>query len=351
MDAINIVWFGNGTASHAWRIGGIARHMNIETPHAVYVTDWTKWNKKLTEGTNIVISELLTSPEMVDDCHAQGAKVIWEADDAFLDTYGKEERKNLTTVVGEFKEKTIETIAKCDALTVTNEELKANYARFTDKPIYVLPNYIDFGWYGHGKLNIERTTDEIRIGWFGSQGHLEDLQMIIPALKEILEKYQNTKFIYAGFGGMSSNRLVTEAGWGEDVFKKLPRDRREYVMGVREDHWPMKHRTLDLDIGISPLIDDAFNRCKTPIKWMEYSILSTPSVCSPVLYEDVIEHGKTGFIAHNVADWVKYLSLLIEDSEKRKEVGAKARKAVEENYDLDNHWEKWENVYKKVLNA
>jgi len=347
---INIVFFGNGTASHAWRINGIAKWLNEETPHACYVTNWTSWNNSLPEGTDIVILELLTSPEMVDKCHELGAKVIYEADDAFLDTYGKE-RKNLDHVDENHKQKTIETISKCDAMIVTNQVLKDNFARFVDIPIYVIPNYVDLNWYGEGKINIERTTDEVRIGWFGSRGHLEDLDMIVPAINQVLEKYKNAKFVYCGFGGMSSDRMVTEVGWGEDIFKDIPRDRREFAVGVREDIWPMKHRALDLDIGIAPLVDDYFNTCKTPIKWMEYAALGTPSVCSPTLYEGVVENEVTGFIAHDIGEWVRYLSFLVEDVNLRKSVGAAARETVYNLHNLQNHREEWVDVFKKVLDG
>jgi glycosyltransferase involved in cell wall biosynthesis len=343
----NILFFHNGTASHKWRIGGVAERANRETEHAIYVTSHMNWNKSIVDA-DLVIIEMLASPDIVETCHQQGAKVIYEADDAFIDSYGNE-RKNLQKLTDSHRKTVIDVINKVDALTVTNETLKKNYSRFTDKPIYVLPNYIDLEWYGTDKLNIERTTDEIRIGWFGSHGHLEDLQMVIPALNEVLDKYKNTKLIYCGFGGMSSNSLATEAGWGEDVFKDIPRERREFYPGVREDFWPMKHRFLDLDIGIAPLVDDYFNACKTPIKWMEYGVLKTPSVCSPLLYKDVITHGDDGLIARNHKEWVNLLSDLIEDKEFRKEMGDRAFTTVTTKHNLDNHWSDFLDVYNKVL--
>ena len=345
---INAVFFGNGTASHCWRIDGIAERMNRETPHAIYVTEHKKWNNSLPEGCNLVIMEMLGSPPMVDKIHELGAKVIWEADDAMIDSYGKE-RRNLQQLNEEGKNWTKDTLKKVDAITVTNQRLKENYARFTDKPIYVLPNYIDYDWYGKDNLMFQRTTDEIRIGWFGSQGHLEDLKMVIPALKIILEKYPNVKLVYCGFGGMSSERKLTEVGWGEDVFRDLPRDRREFYIGVREDGWPMKHRTLDLDIGICPLIDDEFNWNKTPIKWMEFGTLGTPSVCSPTLYKDFVTDKKDGFIAHDIDEWVEYLSMLIEDVELRKTIGKNAQMRIHNEFDLDDRWEDFLEVYNKVV--
>lgn len=345
---INAVFFTNETASPKWRINGIADRANQQTPHGIYVIPWRAWNNRLPEGTNLVIMELLTSEGMVEKCHELGAKVIWEADDALLDTYGKE-RKNLMHLGEGHREATIKTLQTVDAITVTNERLKENYARFTDKPIYILPNYIDFNWYGTEDLNIERNSDEVRIGWFGSKGHLEDLEMITPALNEVLEKYPQAKFVYCGFGGMSSDKKMTRIGWGEDVFKDIPRDRREFHIGIKEEFWPMKHRFLDFDIGIAPLVEDEFNWNKTPIKWMEYGILGTPSVCSPTLYGDYIEHKKDGFIATDHEDWVTYLSQLVEDAKLRKRIGAAAKAKMQNEYNLDNHWQEWLEVYTQTV--
>lgn len=346
-EGLKILAFNNGTASERFRLLGQADRINEFTEHQMYVTSYKNWNND-TLGADIVIVEMMTAPEAIDIMHDQGAVVIYEADDAAIDTYGKE-RKNLQHMGENWKNRAIDTIKKCDALTVTNKTLKDNHARFTKAPIYVLPNYIDFDWYGREKkLGVERNTDEIRIGWFGSRGHLEDLKMVTPALKRILEKYDNVKFVYCGFGGMSSDRLMTEIGWGEDAFKDLPRDRREFIIPVPPEYWTYKHRAMDFDIGIAPLIDDWFNACKTPIKWMEYAITGVPSVVSPLLYKDVAEHGKTAYIAKTEDEWFEYLSDLIENPDVRKEMGERARHRVLKKHDLDKHWGDWAEVYEEI---
>ena len=344
---LSILAFTNNTASTYWRFNGIADRINKRTPHAMFVTPFASWNGE-TEGADLVVLEQLTGVEVVNICHRKGAKVIFEADDAMLDSYGQE-RKNLQRVIGQFKSNAIETIKLCDALTVTSDVLKKNYERFTKKPIYVLPNYLDLDWYGDEPLHIQRTTDEIRLGWFGSKGHFEDLREIMPVLKKLIDKYPNLRLVYCGYGGFSSDRLMTEVGWGEDVFKEIPRERREYYLAVPPDYWPIKHKLLDLDIGIAPLKDDYFNTCKTNIKYLEYSILRTPTVCSNVLYGEVVKHGETGFLAKTPDEWEKYLSMLIEDSKLRKTIGKAAQHYVKKKWDVELHWEKWLNAYKEVL--
>lgn len=345
---MNAIFFHNHSACPKWRIEGVASRTNRQTEHSIYVTGAKSWNGDILDA-DLVIFELVRSPKVVETAKEQGAKVIYEADDALIDTYGTE-RKNLMQLNDEERENTIKTIQSCDAMTVTNQLLKDNYARFFDGPIYILPNYVDFERYPKDPLKIEKNIDEIRIGWFGSRGHLEDFKLIIPAMKVLMKKYPNLKFVYNGFGGMSSDRRITEIGWGEDVFKELPREQREFYIGVSGDEWPMKLQCMGYDIGIAPLVDDYFNNCKTPIKWMEYSVVEVPSVCSPPLYKEVVDHGKTGFIADSTEEWLEYLTLLIENVKLRKKIGKAAKADVIANHNLDDHWKEWLNVYSEVLN-
>lgn len=354
--SLNILCFTNDTTSHKWRFEGIARHFNENTPHAMYLTSHKSWNGK-TMGADIVILQMLTSPAMVQACKDQGAIVVFEADDAYLDTYTRQDRKNLQHLHEEWKAAAIETVKQCDAVTVTNRYLKENFARYTDKPIYILPNYVDFEWYGkESRLPIRRATEEIRIGWFGSKGHYEDLRMVVNAIKRVIEKYPTTKFVYMGYGGMSSDKKSTEVGWGEDVFHEIPRGRREFYRGVDADYWPTKHRMIDLDIGLAPLVDDFFNHCKSHIKWMEYALTGVPAVVSPTVYAEhpeteglsVVEHGKTAFVATTEDEWFEYICKLVEDVELRKQMAEAAKEEVMKSWDLEDHLTRFEKVYKQI---
>lgn len=357
-QSLKILAFTNGTASHKWRLTSIADRINKFSPHQMLVADFSAWNENI-HSADIVILEMLTAPKMVEFCQKQGAKVIFEADDAFIDTYTEKERKNLQQMGENWRDNAIKTIEMCDALTVTNHYLKENFERYTDKPIHILPNYMDLNWYGRDDLKIVRNTDEVRIGWFGSKGHFEDMRMIVHAIKRVLDTFPQAKFVYCGFGGMSSDRLVTEVGWGEDVFKEIDRSRREFVIAVPEDMWPMKHRVLDFDIGIAPLIDDKFNHCKTQIKWMEYAMLGTPCVVSPTVYAEhpvdkdksTVEHGVTAFVANTEDEWVEYLSRLVRGKGLRQTMGQKAKQEVLKNWELDSQWQQWVEVYQSVIDS
>jgi hypothetical protein len=74
------------------------------------------------------------------------------------------------------------------------------------------------------------------------------------------------------------------------------------------DYWPSKSKSLGLDIGIAPLIDDVFNTGKSAIKYFEYSSNLVPGVYSDtVVYHDTVQHGITGLLAKTQDEWLGYL--------------------------------------------
>jgi glycosyltransferase involved in cell wall biosynthesis len=52
-------------------------------------------------------------------------------------------------------------------------------------------------------------------------------------------------------------------------------------------------------------------------------------------YEKSIEHGVTGFLAKEESDWVKYISLLVENKELREKIVKAAQKEILEKYNIE----------------
>ena len=70
---------------------------------------------------------------------------------------------------------------------------------------------------------------------------------------------------------------------------------REYPSWLAERPW---------NVGIAPLVDSAFTRSKSHIKWMEYSMYEIPTIASrvypyfmDVAGRDTIRDGETGIIS------------------------------------------------------
>jgi glycosyltransferase involved in cell wall biosynthesis len=341
---MNILSFTNETGSKHWRLQSIANYVNANTQHEWAVVPSSMWNGDIL-GADIVIAQMWRNPEGVETAKKQGAKVIYEADDIIIGVGGKD-RKELMDLSKEATNQTIETIKACDLVTVTTESLAKHYRQFHNN-VVVLPNYMDFNWWGKAWKS-EKNTDEIRIGWAGSRSHREDLLLLVPVMKKILKKYPQTKFIYCGYGGMSSSSMSTAVGWGKDLFEELPRDRREFFIGVPLDYWAVKSKTLGLDIALAPLLDDEFNSGKSNIKWQEYSCNLTPGIYSDTVVYSNVKDGITGLKAKTEKDWMEAIEFYINHPKNAMKIAQNAFEDVLENWDLEKHYMDWIKTYGSI---
>lgn len=221
-------------------------------------------------------------------------------------------------------------IRLADHLVVATEEIKESI-KDVNPYITVIPNAIDPSiWNFKNKL---KKDGKIRIGWMSSGSHFSDLPIIRPVMDEIMAKYPNVEFHFAGmtWDEHKEGRFFHHVG------------RSGYM------DFPKWYASLGIDISVAPLKDTNFNRCKSNIKWMEAAMLEIPTVASDVAPYRCIKHGKTGFLASNKEQWVKYLSLLVENEEKRREIGKTAKQDVLDNWHIDKFLPEYEKLFKKLL--
>lgn len=229
-------------------------------------------------------------------------------------------------------------ISSVDMITTTTEIL-ADVFRQYNPNVRVLPNCVDLDRWN--KLPLIREKDEIRIFWAGGQSHWEDFLIVREPLKEIFAKYKNAKMVIMG--------------WVPPGFVEMyGADRVEFHDWVETISYPYKMQTMDVDFGIIPLRDTEFNKCKSPIKWIEMSALQIPSVTSFISpYREMmgLSNSDNGvFIEDNDPEsWVKGISFMIENVKARKEMGLVARRVVEENFDINTQYHQWVNAYEELL--
>lgn len=223
-------------------------------------------------------------------------------------------------------------IQSADHIICSTEYIKDVVKEINPK-ITVIPNSIDPAIWKVKKK--KRNDGKIRIGWFGSSSHVADIDILESFMGDILKKYPEVEFHLAGFS-------FDEHKDKEDrVFHYPP------TKGYED--YPQFVADKDLDIALAPLHDTQFNRCKSNIKWLEHSMLETPMVLSDVTpYKECVKNYKTGYLAKNKSQWVKYLSWLIENEEKRKEIGKAAKEAVLKDWTIDKQLPKYEKLLKKL---
>lgn len=136
-----------------------------------------------------------------------------------------------------------------------------------DKPIHVAPNCID--WETWKWVESDKKHKEYRIGYVGAGAHDEDLLIAYRAMLPVLEKDKNCRFV------------IRYGGYKPKFLKDHPQI--EYKQADAPiSKYPQMLYDLKLDLALAPLRDTEFNRCKTNLKWIEWSSMGVPVVASNV---------------------------------------------------------------------
>lgn len=221
---------------------------------------------------------------------------------------------------------------KADLVTVTTPILQAALLPINKNTI-VLPNVIDTSMY----MKVEMVKKNIRILWQGGSSHYEDLYMVSDAMVRILKKYPNVTFVY--FGDIRFQGL----------FKDAPQNQIEYYPWVGHKVYPYALTLLNCDIGLCPIVDNQFNRRKSSIKWMEYSMVGIATIASNLPpYNVDIKHEITGLLVKD-DEWFKAIKELITTSKARTLLAQNAYDEVLRNHNADTKAYLWKEAYEKLL--
>jgi len=99
------------------------------------------------------------------------------------------------------------------------------------------------------------------------------------------------------------------------------------------------------DIGTAPLLDTRFNRCKSDLKVLEYSMAGVPFVASKVApYEAAVAAGAGGLLARNESDWRRQLARLLDSRDLREEL-AESGRAWASTRTIEGNIHRWVRAY------
>lgn len=220
-----------------------------------------------------------------------------------------------------------------DSLIVSTKPLKDYFQKFIkdtfneDKDIYIYPNYNDVNDWNY-KHPI-KDPHKVVIGWAGSITHDADLLMIMPALGKVADKYDNVHVELLG-GIMQGNIAYLTQSW-----TKKAKDKLKILFGVPAwNLYPELMMSLKWDIGLAPLIDDEFNRGKSHIKWMEYTMCGIPTIASDVYpYTKNVKHA----LLAKPDEWEEKMSFLVENKKERENLAKDSYEYIKKKLQWDQN--------------
>jgi glycosyltransferase involved in cell wall biosynthesis len=254
----------------------------------------------------VVIQKRLYPVLSVRSAGLTGCRIIYDFDDAVW-TSPRGDRNWLTR---ERVESRFRCVVKCAFTVIAGNSYLASHVKKLGGTPVVIPTCIDTEYYH--PVTSKLSSSEIRIGWIGSSPNHDYLRRLEGVFAELRKRH--------------AFRLVVVSD-------------SEYRSKTVETEWYRwtSDTELDLihsfDIGIMPLEYDAWTLGKCAFKALLYMACGIPSVSSNVgMNAEVVTHGENGFLAATDEDWIEYLTILIEDTERRAVFGRTGRELVEKHY-------------------
>lgn len=218
---------------------------------------------------------------------------------------------------------------RATAIAVGNRHLGDWFSKYNDC-IEVIPTAIDIDRY---KPPAEpKDNPFFTIGWIGTSGNLIYLYGIENIIFNFLEKYKKSKLLVVSdkkpkFDKISSERFVFKR-WSEI-------DENSYL--------------CEMDVGLMPLDNTEWARCKCSFKMLQYMACGIPAVVSPIgMNVDVLSQGECGIGAQVQEDWFNALEYLILNRETAQYMGSIGRKIIESKYSTDVVSLQYANLFKAI---
>ncbi len=185
--------------------------------------------------------------------------------------------------------------------------------------LLVMANGIDERLWLAGTPPVAPREGPVRVLFMGTMTHDADFALVEPALTRLKAVFGD--FVSIDVLGISSKRdmpaWVNRVGLPVHATASYP----GFVNWITQQHW---------DIGIAPLADTPFNRCKSALKALDYAAMGLPILASDsAVYRGSLADGQAGWLLPDDADaWFVALAQLIRDATMRRRLAARARDAA-----------------------
>lgn len=264
---------------------------------------------------DVVVVQSPTHPgwlEQIERLHAAGTRVLCDLDyDLHAFPQPPEALAGLEALV-----------RASDGVICATERIAERYAG-VHACVHVCESGLDLAEYTHSRPQ----HDTVNVGWAGRSLAFEELRAWLAQVLNVMRARAVVNFISIG-------EPAAEAAADAGV---VAPERCLAIPQMLPEQYPAA-LTL-FDIAFDPMGRAPWRRARSPLRWLEASARGIPFIGDRRVHP--FEHGRTGFHAGTPESLARTLLTLIDDPEARDEVGAAARKRVEERYAmpvLANRW-------------
>lgn len=280
---------------------------------------------------------------LVHEFHRKGKKVIYDVDDWLrgMPPYWPAYDAYWERGTGKPTENLLyhERLARAaDMVTCTTAPLAEKMLAY-NAVVRVVPNCIMWGDWDT-VIPMQRSGIRPVVGWFGLPYYWESwAHMADPVERAVEDTGADLAILgYPEVAYMLSDRTLSHT-WVEP-------------MTTMRDFGKMRRMIATFDVGIAWVADTPFNRCKSPLRALQYGAAGVPVVASGAAYSEVLSDdypGQFGKLAatpdelyHAIVDTVRHAAgtgPMVE----------KWRNHVFEHHSYETQWSNWYNVIVEVL--
>lgn len=206
--------------------------------------------------------------------------------------------------------------------------------------VRVCPNLMDASLY-----TVEDRQEPCRVLWTGSCHHYMDLEVIAPALEQIVQELDVTLVF---FGDMPKSMVDWTPRLGTDFATFAPASRFYPKIAYRpggplEAYAPVLS-AMAADIALCPLVDDGFNSSKSANKAIECALTGAAIIATDL----PPYHNLPGVTLVPVdGDWYSAIKKLVLDVQSRTRLGLQTRLAAQNDWTWQKSWKK--NIWMETL--
>ena len=263
--------------------------------------------KKIKQFDIIYLQKKLPSPPEVKILRRYAKKLIFDFDDAIY--YRHDTREVLESKSRYLKFKYI--IQNVD-LVVAGNRILSDFASQFNKNVGVIPSAVET--YNVPIKDYAAVDNNIIIGWVGGKGNLHHLKMLFPIFQKLSLDYRIQVNILCNASIEIPSVKIKCIPW------RLETQAQEIAL---------------FDIGVMPLPNNKWTQGKCGYKALQYMAAAVPPVVSDVgSNRDILEHTKEGFLVPSIDGFYDAIKALIDDKDKRKEMGLNARKKIEKFFSV-----------------